>query len=352
MKKYTLVLTSLVALSASTLIAPAMAATTINGAGATFPYPVYADWAKAYNQETGVQLNYQAIGSGGGIKQIEANTVDFGASDAPLSKDELDKNGLVQFPAVMGSIVPVVNVKGIKAGELKLSGEALADIYLGKVKYWDDAEVKALNTNLALPHQMVIAVHRSDGSGTTYNYTDYLQRASKTWASQVGMGKEIAWPKAATGLGGKGNAGVANLVKRTPGTIGYVEYAYAEQNNLVYTQMKNKEGHFVKPELAAFQAAAANADWSHAPGFKLMLNDQPGAQSWPMTAATFILMHKEQANPATAKEVLKFFQWGYQHGDIATKLGYVPMPSNVVDMVQTMWSKEIKAKDGSAVYQQ
>ncbi|MBD1573326.1 phosphate ABC transporter substrate-binding protein PstS [Vibrio sp. S17_S38] len=345
MKKYTFLLASLAMASAST-----MAATTINGAGATFPYPVYADWAKVYNQETGVQLNYQAIGSGGGIKQIEAKTVDFGASDAPLSKEELDKNGLVQFPAVMGSIVPVINIKGIKAGELKLSGEALADIYLGKVKYWDDAEVQSLNSDLTLPHQMVITVHRSDGSGTTYNYTDYLQRASKTWAAQVGMGKEIAWPKAATGLGGKGNAGVANLVKRTPGAIGYVEYAYAEQNSLVYTQMKNKDGNFVKPELASFQAAAANADWKNAPGFKLMLNDQPGAKSWPMTAATFILMHKEQANPETAQEVLKFFKWGYKHGDIATKLGYVPMPANVVDMVETMWSKDIKSTNGKAVY--
>ncbi|OEF25521.1 phosphate ABC transporter substrate-binding protein PstS [Vibrio rumoiensis] len=345
MKKYALILASLTVVSAST-----MAATTINGAGATFPYPVYAEWAKAYNQETGVQLNYQAIGSGGGIKQIEAKTVDFGASDAPLSKDELDKNGLVQFPAVMGSIVPVIHVKGIKAGELKLSGEALADIYLGKVKYWDDAELKSLNSDLTLPHQMIVAVHRSDGSGTTYNYTDYLQRVSKTWADQVGMGKEIAWPKAATNLGGKGNAGVANLVKRTPGAIGYVEYAYAEQNQLVYTQMQNKDGHFIKPDLAAFQAAAASADWKNAPGFKLMLNDQPGALSWPLTAATFILMHKEQANSDNAKQVLKFFQWGYQHGDMAAKLGYVPMPSNVVDMVETMWSQDIQASDGSAIF--
>ncbi|MGV3000600.1 phosphate ABC transporter substrate-binding protein PstS [Vibrio sp. E150_018] len=345
MKKYAFLLASLAVVSTS-----GMAATTINGAGATFPYPVYADWAKAYNQETGVKLNYQSIGSGGGIKQIEAKTVDFGASDAPLTKEELDQNGLVQFPAVMGSIVPVINVKGIAAGQLKLSGEALADIYLGKVKYWDDAELKALNDDIQLPHQMIVSVHRSDGSGTTFNFTDYLNRASKSWADQVGMGKEVAWPKLATNLGGKGNAGVANLVKRTPGAIGYVEYAYAEQNDLIYTQMKNKDGNFVKPELTAFQAAAANADWANAPGFRLMLNDQPGAQSWPMTAATFILMHKEQANPETAKEVLKFFKWGYEHGDMATKLGYIPMPESVVDMVETMWSTDIKDSKGTQVF--
>lgn len=345
MKTSKIIWASLALLSAHT-----MAATTINGAGATFPYPVYADWAKAYQQETGVQLNYQAIGSGGGIKQIEAKTVDFGASDAPLDKAELDKNGLVQFPAVMGSIVPVINVKGIAAGDLKLSGETLADIYLGKIKYWDDAKLKAINTDIKLPHQMIIAVHRSDGSGTTFNYTDYLNRASKAWETSVGVGKEVAWPKEATNLGGKGNAGVANLVKRTPGAIGYVEFAYAEQNNLVYTQMQNKDGNFVKPELSAFQAAAANADWKKAPGFKLMLNDQVGANSWPMTAATFILMHKEQANPETAQEVLKFFQWGYEHDDIATKLGYVPMPNSVVELVESMWSSDLKSTDGSAIY--
>lgn len=344
MKKYSLILATL-----GLIAAPTFAATTINGAGATFPYPVYADWAKAYNKETGVQLNYQAIGSGGGIKQIQAKTVDFGASDAPLSKEELDKDGLVQFPAVMGSIVPVINVKGIDAGELKLSGEVLADIYLGKIKSWDDAAIKALNPDLDLPKQMIITVHRSDGSGTTYNYTDYLDRASKDWSTQVGVGKEVAWPKAATNLGGKGNAGVANLVKRTPGAIGYVEFAYAEQNNLVFTQMKNKDGNFVTPSLKAFQAAAANADWANAPGFRLMLNDQPGADSWPMTAATFILMYKDQANADTAKEVLKFFQWGYEHDDIATDLGYVPMPESVIDMVEDMWSQNIKA-DGKAIY--
>ncbi len=331
------------------LSAAAYADTTINGAGASFPYPVYMKWAKAYETETGVKLNYQSIGSGGGIKQISAKTVDFGASDAPLSEQELDKIGLVQFPAVMGSIVPVVNVQGIKAGELNISGTLLADIYLGKVKYWDDAKVKADNPKAKLTHQPIIVVHRSDASGTSFNYTGYLAKVSPDWQTQVGQGKEVVWPKAATNLGGKGNAGVANLVKRTPGAIGYVEYAYAEQNNLTYTAMANSSGHFVKPTLASFQAAAANADWQHAPGFAIDLNNQPGAQSWPMTAATFILMYKDQANPETAKEVLKFFEWGYEHGELASELGYVPMPKSVVSMVSDMWQHDIKS-NGKAVY--
>ncbi|MZI94877.1 phosphate ABC transporter substrate-binding protein PstS [Vibrio sp. CAIM 722] len=344
MKKF-----AVLAASLSMLSAGAFAADTINGAGATFPYPVYMKWAKQYQSETGMKLNYQAIGSGGGIKQISAKTVDFGASDAPLSKQQLDKLGLVQFPAVMGSIVPVVNVKGIKAGELKISGELLADIYMGKVKYWDAKEVKVDNASLKLPHQPIVTVHRSDASGTSFNYTGYLAKASNDWKEKVGQGKEVVWPKAAMNLGGKGNAGVANLVKRTPGAIGYVEYAYAEQNKLIYTAMKNKAGHFVEPSLKSFQAAAANADWKAAPGFAVDLNNQPGAESWPMTAATFILMYKDQTNAKTAKEVLDFFEWGYEHGDLATGLGYVPMPKSVVSMVNDMWSKDIKA-NGNAVY--
>ncbi|MFC3024845.1 phosphate ABC transporter substrate-binding protein PstS [Vibrio zhugei] len=339
----------LAAASLSVLSASAFADTTINGAGATFPYPVYMKWAKNYKSETGVKLNYQAIGSGGGIKQISAKTVDFGASDAPLSEKQLKKIGLTQFPAVMGSIVPVVNVKGIKPGELRISGKLLGDIYLGKVKYWDDEEVKADNSSISLPHQPIVTVHRSDASGTSYNYTGYLSKVNADWKTQVGQGKEVVWPKAATNLGGKGNAGVANLVKRTPGAIGYVEYAYAEQNNLTYTSMKNKSGHYVKPTLKSFQAAAANADWKSAPGFAIDLNNQPGADSWPMTAATFILMYKDQANADNAKEVLKFFNWGYKHGDLASSLGYVPMPKSVVSMVEDMWSKDIKA-NGKAVY--
>ena len=344
MKKLAVLAASLTMLSAG-----AFADTTINGAGATFPYPVYMKWAKEYQSATGVKLNYQAIGSGGGIKQISAKTVDFGASDAPLSETQLNKIGLVQFPAVMGSIVPVVNVKGIKAGELKISGELLADIYLGKVKYWDDKAVKVDNASLTLPHQAIVTVHRSDASGTSFNYTGYLAKVSTDWKEKVGQGKEVVWPKAATNLGGKGNAGVANLVKRTPGAIGYVEYAYAEQNKLVYTAMKNSAGKFVEPSLETFQAAAANADWNSAPGFAVDLNNQPGAKSWPMTAATFILMYKDQANADNAKEVLKFFEWGYKHGELATGLGYVPMPKSVVSMVNDMWSKDIKA-NGKTIY--
>lgn len=339
----------LAAASLSVLSASAFADTTINGAGATFPYPVYMKWAKEYKSETGIKLNYQAIGSGGGIKQISAKTVDFGASDAPLSEKQLEKIGLTQFPAVMGSIVPVVNVKGIAPGELRISGKLLADIYLGKVKYWDAKEVKADNSSLSLPHQPIVTVHRSDASGTSYNYTGYLSKVNSDWKTQVGQGKEVVWPKAATNLGGKGNAGVANLVKRTPGAVGYVEFAYAEQNNLTYTAMKNKAGHYVEPTLKSFQAAAANADWKSAPGFAIDLNNQPGAESWPMTAATFILMYKDQANADNAKEVLKFFNWGYNHGELASSLGYVPMPKSVVSMVEDMWSKDIKA-NGKAVY--
>lgn len=334
----------------SVMSASVMAETTITGAGATFPYPVYMKWAKQYQAQTGNKLNYQSIGSGGGIKQITAKTVDFGASDAPLSEEKLNQIGLVQFPAVMGSIVPVVNLKGIEPGQLKLSGQLLVDLYSGKVKFWDDEEVKADNVGLALPHQAVFVVHRSDSSGTTYNYTGYLAKVSKDWADHVGQGKQVVWPKAATNLGGKGNAGVANMVKRTPGALGYVEFAYAEQNHLTYTAMKNLDGHFVEPNLASFQAAAANADWQHAPGFAVDLNNQPGAQSWPITAATFILMYKEQAKPETAKEVLNFFNWGYQHGDLAANLGYVPMPATVVDRVETMWKHDIKGQNGQSVY--
>ncbi|MFB9136121.1 phosphate ABC transporter substrate-binding protein PstS [Vibrio olivae] len=345
MKKFALMAVASFGLFSVTSYADTM----INGAGASFPYPVYMKWAKAYQNETGIKLNYQSIGSGGGIKQITAKTVDFGASDAPLSEDKLEQIGLVQFPAVMGSIVPVVNIKNIKPGELKLSGQLLADIYLGKVKFWDNDAVKQDNPTLPLAHQPIVVIHRSDASGTSFNYTGYLSKVSADWKQQVGQGKEVVWPKAATDLGGKGNAGVANLVKRTPGAIGYVEYAYAEQNQLTYTAMENRSGHFVQPTLGTFQAAAANADWQHAPGFAVDLNNQPGDQSWPMTAATFILMYKDQANPDTAKQVLKFFEWGYEHGELASQLGYVPMPKSVVSMVNTMWEKDIKS-NGKAVY--
>ncbi|PXF28858.1 phosphate ABC transporter substrate-binding protein [Pokkaliibacter plantistimulans] len=340
-------------LASTVVIAPMSYAKvdTINGAGATFPYPVYAKWAEAYNKAEGVKLNYQSIGSGGGIKQIKAKTVDFGASDAPLTKEELDQAGLAQFPAVMGAIVPVINVKGIEAGQLKLSGQLLADIYSGKVKMWDDAAIASLNEGVKLPHMPIYTVHRSDGSGTTFNFTDYLARVSPEWQKNVGVGKEVAWPKEAQQLGGKGNEGVANFVSRTPGSIGYVEFAYAKSNNLTYTQMENKAGKFVKPEMAAFQAAAANADWSNAPGFHLILNDQPGDASWPMTAATFILVYKQQDDAEKGDAVLKFFDWSFANGDQAAEaLDYIPMPDSVVKMIEDMWRNDVKDTQGMAVY--
>ena len=315
---------------------------TIHGAGASFPHPIYARWAEEYQKETGIRVNYQAIGSGGGIRQIIAGTVDFGASDAPLDQSKLSKEGMIQFPAVMGAIVPVVNIPGIEPGAMKLDGKTLADIYLGNIKKWNDPRLVALNPGLKLPAQSIYVVHRSDGSGTTYNFTDYLSRVSSEWKNRIGRNTDITWPKKATTIGGNGNAGVANFVGRTRGAIGYVEYAFAKQNNLTYTEMASAEGKFLKPSMATFQAAAANADWVNAPGFRLLLNNQPGADSWPMTAATFILMHKEQADPEKAREIIDFFEWGYEHGDkFARNLDYIPMPDNVVDLVENVWKDDL-----------
>lgn len=320
----------------------------LNGAGATFPYPVYAKWAEKYASEKGVKLNYQSIGSGGGIKQIKAKTVDFGASDAPLEAKDLDAAGLMQFPMVMGGVVPVVNVPGIKAGELKLSSEVLADIYLGKIKKWDDKAIKHDNPHLKLPASSITVVHRSDGSGTTWIYTNYLTKVSKTWAEKVGNDKAVAWP---VGVGGKGNEGVASYVSRIKGSIGYVEYAYALQNKMSYAELRNHDGHFVKPDSASFQAAAANADWEHAPGFYMVLTNQPGKASWPITGATFILVYKNQDKPAVGQEVLKFFDWSYHHGgSMAEQLDYVPMPDKVVKLVEATWEKDIKGADGKAIW--
>ncbi|MCE0496147.1 phosphate ABC transporter substrate-binding protein PstS [Vibrio salinus] len=336
--------TVLLASAALCLSSYAFSATNeLNGAGATFPYPVYAKWAEAYQKETGVKINYQAIGSGGGIRQIEAKTVDFGGTDAPLDVKELNKEGMIQFPMVMGGIVPVVHIPQIKEGQLKLTGSLLADIYLGKVKNWNDKRIGELNPGVSLPDLPIYVVHRSDGSGTTFNFTDYLARVSSDWKNNVGVGKDITWPSAATDIGGKGNAGVANYVTRTKGSIGYVEYAYATQNHLAYTQMKNKAGKFVNPTAKSFQAAAANADWKHAPGFKLILNDQPGATTWPMTSATFILMHKNQKDADKAKAMVKFFTWSYQHPEMAKDLDYVPMPESVVRLVNKTWKNNLKS---------
>jgi len=320
------------------------AAMDISGAGATFPYPIYAKWADEYKKETGTGLNYQSIGSGGGIKQIEARTVTFGATDAPLKGDELDKNGLAQFPMVMGAIVPVVNLDGVNPGDLVIDGPTLAKIFLGEITKWDDPAIKKLNPNAKLPSQAIAVVHRSDGSGTTFNFTYYLGDVSADWKSKVGSNTSVEWP---VGIGAKGNEGVSNNVGQTKGSIGYVEYAYALQNKLVYTKMQNKDGKVVSPTSDAIQAAAANADWNSVPGYGVILANQPGAGSWPMTAATFILIPKQPQDPAAATEALKFFAWAYSKGaKMAEDLVYVPMPQKVATDVEAMWAKDIKGSDG------
>jgi len=313
----------------------------ITGAGATFPFPVYSKWADSYKKETGNGLNYQSIGSGAGIKQIIAKTVTFGATDAPLKAEQLEKEGLVQWPQVMGAIVPVVNLEGIKPGELILSGEALADIYLGKITKWDDAAIAKLNPKLKLPTDAITVVRRSDGSGTTFNFTDYLSKTSADWKSKVGSGTAVEWP---VGVGAKGNEGVAGNISQTKNAIGYVEYAYAKQNKLTYVGLINKAGKTVQPTVAAFQAAASNADWAKAPGYYVILTDQPGETSWPITAATFILMHKEPADKAASAEAIKFFKWAFEKGDkAAEELDYIPMPASVVKLIEKTWSADIKS---------
>jgi phosphate transport system substrate-binding protein len=313
----------------------------INGAGASFPFPVYSEWAYEYNSLTGVKLNYQSIGSGGGIAQIKAKTVAFGASDAPLKPDELGECGLIQFPMIMGGIVPVINVEGIKAGELRLTADVLADIFLGKITKWDDSRIKEVNEEINIPRKDITVVHRADGSGTTWLFTNYLDKVSKEWHEKVGTGKAVDWP---AGVGGKGNEGVASYVQRVSGAIGYVEFAYALKNNLTYTLMQNKEGKFIAPTIHTFKAAAANAEWEDAPGYYLVLTDQPGKDSWPITGASFILMHKDQDSEQLARETLKFFDWCYKHGkESAEKLHYVLMPDNVVEMVERTWEKKIRA---------
>jgi phosphate transport system substrate-binding protein len=320
----------------------------ISGAGATFPYPIYAKWADAYKKETGVGLNYQSIGSGGGIKQIKAKTVAFGASDAPLPGKELDEAGLVQFPMVMGGIVPVVNIEGIKSGELVIDGPTLAKIFMGEIKSWTDPAIIKLNPTAKLPAQAIAVVHRSDGSGTTYNFAYYLAQVSADWKSKVGFNTSVEWP---VGIGAKGNEGVANNVAQTKGSIGYVEYAYAKQNKLTFTKMVNKDGKSVAPASASFQAAAANADWSSAPGYGVILANQPGTESWPMTAATWILIYKKPQDPAATAEALKFFAWCYEKGGkMAEELDYIPMPKNVVDSVKKTWTSEVKDASGKPLF--
>ena len=313
----------------------------ITGAGSTFIFPVLSKWADAYKKESGNAVNYQSIGSGAGIKQIEASTVTFGATDAPLKAEQLQKDGLSQWPMIMGAIVPVVNIDGVKAGDMVLDGPTLAAIYLGKITKWDDAAIKKLNPNVKLPSEAISVVHRADGSGTTFNFTDYLSKVSPDWKSKVGEGTAVEWP---AGVGAKGNEGVAGNIAQTKNSIGYVEYAYAKQNKLTYTQLINKAGKTVQPTNEAFQAAASNADWTNAPGYYLILTDQPGDKSWPIVASTFILMHKEASDKASSQEALKFFTFAFEKGATsAEELDYIPMPDNVIKLIEKTWSADIKS---------
>jgi phosphate transport system substrate-binding protein len=337
--------------AAGFIVAASLASATaaeISGAGATFPYPIYAKWADAYKKETGFSLNYQSIGSGGGIKQIQNKTVTFGASDMPLAPAELNKWGLVQFPTVIGGDVPVVNLEGIKSAELRLDGDILANIFLGKITKWDDPAIKKLNPNAKLPSQAIVVVHRSDGSGTTFIFTDYLSKVSGEWKSKVGANTSVEWP---AGIGAKGNEGVANNVANTKGSIGYVEYAYAKQNKLTTVSMINKDGKTVEPNAKTFQAAAASVDWEKSDGFFVILTDEHGADSWPIAGATFILIYKQPQDPAAVREALKFFDWAYAKGDkMAEDLDYVPMPDKVVAAIQKVWAAQIKDASGKPIY--
>jgi phosphate transport system substrate-binding protein len=319
----------------------------LNGAGASFPAPIYTKWAVKYSATTGTKINYQSIGSGGGIAQIKARTVDFGASDEPLKKEELDQAGLLQFPTVMGAVAIVVNIPGIGNNSLKMSGEVLGDIFLGKIAKWDDPAITALNPEARLPSSSIVVVHRADGSGTTWTFTDYLSKASAAWRDKVGTGKSVKWP---TGIGAKGNEGVAGYVQNVTASIGYVEFAYALENKIACAQLKNKAGQFVAPALEAVQAAARAADWKNAPGFYMVLNDEPGEATWPIVGVTFILMHRDQADAAKGEAVLKFFDWCYtQGGAMARELQYVPVPPAVVEMIQASWRSDLKAS-GQAIW--
>jgi phosphate transport system substrate-binding protein len=340
-------LISLVAVGSFALAGIASGADLI-GAGATFPYPIYAKWADAYKTQTGIGLNYQSIGSGGGIKQIRAKTVDFGASDMPLQQEELEKDGLLQFPAIIGGVVPVVNLEGVSPGQLRLTGKVLADIYLGKVTSWNDAAIASLNPDLKLSAQAITVVRRADGSGTTFLFTDYLSQVSSEWRSKVGESTSVSWP---TGVGGKGNEGVAAYVQRIKGSIGYVEYAYAKKNKMTHTQLKNRDGQWVQPDEDTFAAAAANARWERAPGFYQVLTEQPGAKSWPIAGASFILIYRTPADPAKAAEVLKFFSWALKSGGkMASDLDYVPIPAPVVQLIENAWRSQVKTGSGVALW--
>jgi phosphate transport system substrate-binding protein len=317
----------------------------VTGAGATFPAPVYAKWADAYNKATGARINYQSVGSGAGIKQIKSKTVDFGASDMPLKDEVLAEAGLLQFPTVIGGVVPVVNIKGLKPGELKLTGELLADIFMGKITKWNDTAIGALNAGVSLPDAAITVVRRADGSGTTFIFTNYLSKVNPEWKAKIGEGTAVNWP---TGAGGKGNEGVAAFVQRLPNSIGYLEYAYVKQNKMTYTKLQNREGNFVDPSDVAFKAAAAGADWNKS--FYQITTDQPGKDAWPITNPTYILMYKTQEKPANATAALKFFDWAYANGDkLADDLDYVPLPDSVKALVRNQWATQLKDTSGKAV---
>lgn len=333
------------ALISAALVSVTVQAQDVTGAGASFPAPLYAKWADAYNKTTGARINYQSVGSGAGMRQIKAKTVDFGASDAPLKDNELAKDGLVQFPTVIGGVVPVVNIAGVQPGQLKLSGQVLGDIYLGKVAKWNDPAIAALNPGVALPDAAIAPVRRADGSGTSFIFTNYLSKVNAEWKSKVGEGTAVNWP---TGAGGKGNEGVSAFVQRLPNSIGYVEYAYAKQNKMAHVLMRNASGAFVAPDDLTFKAAAAGADWSKT--FYQVLTEQPGKDAWPITGATFIMMHKVQDKPAQASAALKFFDWAYVNGDkAAADLDYVALPDSVKALVRKQWAEHIKDASGKAV---
>ncbi|MFN3788559.1 phosphate ABC transporter substrate-binding protein PstS [Massilia sp.] len=336
------------ATTAAVLAMSSAHAADITGAGATFPYPIYAKWAESYKAATGNGLNYQSVGSGAGIKQIKARTVDFGASDMPLKAEDLDEAGLMQFPAIMGGVVAVVNVEGVQPGQLKLTGPLLADIYMGKITKWNAQPIAALNPGVKLPDADITVVHRADSSGTSFLFTDYLAKTSPDWKNSIGAGTTVKW---AVGVGGKGNEGVAANVQRIKGAIGYVEWAYAKKNKLSHTQLKNKDGVFLQPDDEAFKAAASGAEWTKAPGFGVVLTDAAGKQSWPITGVSYILMHKTQANAAKGQEVVKFFDWAFKNGaPAAAELDYVPMPASVVKLVQANWKANLKDASGKAIY--
>jgi len=320
----------------------------ITGAGATFPYPIYAKWADAYKKATGSAVNYQSVGSGAGIKQIKSKTVDFGASDMPLKSEDLDAAGLVQFPAIMGGLVPVINLDGIPMGKLKLSGDVLAGIYMGKINKWNAPQIAALNPDIKLPATDITVVYRSDGSGSTFLWTDYLSKVSPEFKTAVGANTTVKWP---VGLGGKGNEGVASSVQNLKGSIGYVEYAYVKKNKMNYTQLKNASGNFISPTEESFKAAAANADWAHTPHYSVILTNQAGKTSWPVTGASFILVYKNQVNADKGREVLKFFDWSYKNGGaMAKELDYIPMPDTVTKLIEATWKTSIKDAAGKPVF--